>query len=182
MRDQIARIIADCPDTSIDKIGDFWRIRVERHCDTGRNGIAVAEALMKRWRWDKSETLVVPPQPLTTPLASVAPEANYTAIKESLRSEMHAAEPEQVEVPMFLQAPPAEVSEVLAEFGADHTDSYERVNGLLVTALTTAKGSAELARTYGGAFNGKSVVEWERKAQAINESIRWNAGRRAETI
>jgi hypothetical protein len=110
------------------------------------------------------------------------PADDYAAIKQALVTEMHAAEPEQVEVPMFLQAPEPEVMDVLAEANVTHLDSYERVNTVLVQALTTAKGSAELARTYGGAFNGKSVVEWERKAQSINESIHWNSGRKVETL
>lgn len=110
------------------------------------------------------------------------PADDYAAIKEALRSEMHAAEPEQVEVPMFLQTPEPEVMDVLAEANVTHLDSYERVNEAILPLYAQAKGSAELARGYGGTFNGRSVVEWERKAQSINESIRWNAGRRVETI
>jgi hypothetical protein len=83
---------------------------------------------------------------------------------------------------MFLQAPEPEVMDVLQEAGVTHFDSYERVNTTLIRLLTEAKGSAELARGYGGAFNGKSVVEWERKAQSINESIHWNSGRKVETL
>ena len=110
------------------------------------------------------------------------PADDYAAIKDALRKEMHAAEPEQIDVPMFLQAPEPEVMDVLAEAGVTHLDSYERVNEALLPLFAQAKGSAELARSYGGPFNGKSVVEWERKAQSINESIHWNAGRRVETI
>jgi hypothetical protein len=91
-------------------------------------------------------------------------------------------EPEAVEMPEFLKGPTPEVMDVLAEAGVSPLDSYERVNETLIRLLTEAKGSAELARGYGGMFAGKSVVEWERKAQSINESIRWNAGRRVETI
>lgn len=88
-----------------------------------------------------------------------------------------------VSIPQFLQdAPPHEVAELLADHGLTPGDTYERVNESLVAALTKAKSSAELARGYGGIFDGKSVVEWERKAQAINESIRWNSGRKVETI
>ena len=106
----------------------------------------------------------------------------YRHKEETPAPDKYTAEPEAVDVPMFLQAPEPEVMDVLAEANVTHLDSYERVNAVLVQALTTAKGSAELARTYGGAFNGKSVVEWERKAQSINESIRWNSGRRVETL
>ena len=114
--------------------------------------------------------------------AETPPADDYAAIKEALRTEMHAGEPEQIDVPMFLQAPEPEVMDVLQEAGVTHFDSYERVNTTLIRLLTEAKGSAELARGYGGAFNGKSVVEWERKAQSINESIHWNSGRKVETL
>lgn len=96
---------------------------------------------------------------------------------------VHAQAPAFVDVPAFLQdTPPHEVVELLADHGLTPGDTYERVNESLVSALTKAKSSAELARGYGGVFDGKSVVEWERKAQAINESIRWNSGRKVETI
>ena len=100
---------------------------------------------------------------------------------EAKLSEMHR-EPVPVEIPEFLNAPTDEVVSVLEDAGVTYTDSYERVNLALATSFTKAKSSAELARSYGGSFDGRSVVEWERKAQAINESIRWNAGRRAEAI
>ena len=93
------------------------------------------------------------------------------------------AEGRDVQIPAFLkEAPPHEIADTLEEYGLKSADSYERVNETLVQALAKAKGSAELARGYGGAFDGKSVVEWERKAQSINESIRWNSGRKVETI
>ena len=110
------------------------------------------------------------------------PEQDYKAMYEELKRNMHAEEPKDVEIPAFLNVPPAEVASVLEELGLHPSDSYERVNEALVGKLTEAKGSAELARTYGGMFNGKSVVEWERKSQAINESIRWNSGRKVEMI
>ena len=93
------------------------------------------------------------------------------------------AEGRDVQIPAFLKAaPPHEIADTLEEYGLKSADSYERVNETLVQALAKAKGSAELARGYGGAVDGKSVVEWERKAQSINESIRWNSGRKVETI
>lgn len=110
------------------------------------------------------------------------------------RSEPDAhGEPVPVDIPVFLQEPefvdtqdasavPEKVASILAEAGLQPTDSYERVNDLLVTLFNEAKGSAELSRSYGTPFNGKSVIEWERRAQSINESIRWNSGRRIETI
>jgi hypothetical protein len=114
--------------------------------------------------------------------AETPPADDYEAIKEALRANPHTAEPAEIEVPMFLQTPEPEVMDTLAEAGVTHLDSYERVNTTLIRLLTEAKGSAELARGYGGTFNGKSVVEWERKAQSINESIHWNSGRKVETI
>jgi hypothetical protein len=79
MRDQIALIIADCPDTAIDQIGNLWRVRVERHCDAGEDGVAVAERLMGLWRWEKQEdTMQVG----------------------------HMDEPEDLEIPRFLEPEP----------------------------------------------------------------------------
>lgn len=89
-----------------------------------------------------------------------------------------------VSIPEFLSEPPADVSEVLAEAGVSHLDTYERVNETLLPLFAQAKGYAEISRQPDckGVFNGKTTIEWERKAQSINESIRWNAGRRIETI
>ena len=102
---------------------------------------------------------------------------NYVAIFESVKRIL-----EQERHNLLERVAQRIAEQVLQEAGVTHFDSYERVNTVLVQALTTAKGSAELARTYGGAFNGKSVVEWERKAQSINESIHWNSGRKVETL
>jgi len=67
MRDEIARIIADCPDTSISQIGNLWQVRVERHCDSGEDGAAVAAALMAQWRWERSDPYMNEPEPIEIP-------------------------------------------------------------------------------------------------------------------
>lgn len=171
MEQQIRAILSGLPDVRVKQTGGLWQVSVGGLSGARQNGESLARDLRRQYEYIRDRER-----------AAESPEATYTAIKQSLVSEMHAAEPEPVEVPMFLQAPEPEVMDVLQEAGLTHLDSYERVNGLLVQALTTAKGSAELARTYGGAFNGKSVVEWERKAQSINESIHWNSGRKVETL
>jgi hypothetical protein len=96
--------------------------------------------------------------------------------------------PEAVEVPEFLRSQEPELSpeimDVLTEAGVSHLDSYERVNEALLPLFAQAKGCAEISRQPDckGTFNGKTTIEWERKAQSINESIHWNSGRKVETI
>jgi hypothetical protein len=114
MRDHIARIISDCPDTAINQVGDLWQVRVERHCDTGKNGIAVATRLMNLWRWDKSERqpdyhadrdarVIEPPVPPT----------DYDAIIASLKAQLAEAQakpPLPIEIPKFLKPPEADMN------------------------------------------------------------------------
>jgi len=185
MRQEIDAILSGVKDKAINKVGHLWQIRVGARAGARENGVSLARDLLEEHREDVGE---IPPQPLTGPLT---PATDYEAIIAGLKAQLaQALAPEPLEaddlpIPEFLKTPeppPADVESVLAEHGLSPADSYERVNVTLIRLLTEAKGSAELARGYGGMFAGKSVVEWERKAQSINESIRWNAGRRVETI
>jgi hypothetical protein len=175
MKDQIDAILSGVKDKAVNKVGPYWQIRVGTRAGARENGVSLARELLKQYSED-----VTPP---------AAPATDYEAIIADLKAQLAAkpafephTEPATVEMPAFLHAPPPEVADMLEDLGLHPSDSYERVNTALVAKLTEAKGSAELARTYGGAFNGKSVVEWERKSQSINESIRWNSGRKIEMI
>lgn len=181
-------------DSGAEQIGNLWQIWIGDHAGARKNGVELARELAGRRLRD------------TRPAAPYVPEPEVMAMPRPASA--YTAPPEPVEIPRFLRddieaealraevaalkaqmaaaaaakATPPEVSETLSAYGLKPADSYERVNETLVQALAKAKGSAELARGYGGAFDGKSVVEWERKAQSINESIRWNSGRKVETI
>ena len=174
-RESILAILKGVPEPRVNQVGPYWQIGFAWLSGADENGDRLARHLLARWKNEKVHVA----DPVSPPPSN--PELDYKAMYEELKRQAEAP-PAEVPIPFFLSMPPNEVSDVLAEIGADHTDSYERVNSALVAALTKAKGSAELARSYGGSFDGKSVVEWERKAQAINESIRWNAGRKVETI
>ena len=52
----------------------------------------------------------------------------------------------------------------------------------LTKLFADSKQKAELARNYGGHFDGKSVIEWEQQAFRYESGIRWNRGRLVETL
>ena len=172
---------------TVDKNKRYWAINVNGHAGAREDGISLARELM---RLAMPEPVKAEPEPAPKPATFHTAKPDPVEIPrflrddteaEALRAEV-AALKAQMAAAAAAKATPPEVSETLNAYGLKPADSYERVNETLVQALAKAKGSAELARGYGGAFDGKSVVEWERKAQSINESIRWNSGRKVETI
>lgn len=187
MRDQIARIISDCPDTAINKIGDLWQVRVERHCDSGKNGVAVATRLMNLWRWDKGEfqpdyhddrdARVIEPQ---------VPPTDYDAIIASLKAQLAEAqarpafephaEPQPVVMPEFLKTPempPPELADLI-----EYADTPVETNEKLLVRLREVLGLIGLAEDAGG----RAAPDLYRRKDRLESGIRWNRGRMAETI
>ena len=187
MRDHIARIISDCPDTAINQVGDLWQVRVERHCDTGKNGIAVATRLMNLWRWDKSERqpdyhanrdarVIEPPVPPTDYDAIIASlKAQLVKAQAKTAFEPHA-EPEPVEMPDFLKAPEAPPAELADLF--DPADTVPESNEKLLVRLREVLGLIGLAEDAGG----RAAPELYRRKDRLESGIRWNRGRSAEVI
>lgn len=186
MRDKIEAILRECPDHCIKQVGPLWQLRAGKHSGARENGETLARDLIAFWRSDPGPAIDALPekQPVIDYHADRdGPEPDYKALYEAeLKRNTHAEAPVEVEIPAFLNVPPADVTDILTGLGLNPSDSYERVDIALVNLLREAKSSAELARGYGGTFNGRSVVEWERKAQSTNESIRWNSGRKVEKI
>ena len=79
--------------------------------------------------------------------------------------------------PVSAHIPPAEIADLI-EMSETPPETHARLTRL----YADAKQGAELARSYGGTFNGKSIVEWERKAERYESGLKWNRGRMAETI
>jgi hypothetical protein len=73
--------------------------------------------------------------------------------------------------------PPAEIADLFLP-AESARETYERLTRLFVQA----KQSAELARSYGGTFDGKSVIAWEEKAGRYESGLQWNRGRMAEQV
>ena len=79
--------------------------------------------------------------------------------------------------PVSAHIPPPEIADLI-EINETPPETHARLTRL----YAEAKQGAELARTYGGTFNGKSIVEWERKAERFESGIKWNRGRLSEVI
>jgi hypothetical protein len=78
--------------------------------------------------------------------------------------------------------PPGMV-DILSEHGLNIGDSYERVNDVLVKRYADAMGNSEYARgNADGMHGGRSVIEWLDAGERANSGIKWNRGRKVETI
>lgn len=100
-------------------------------------------------------------------------QARRIAELEAMLAAKAAPDPE----PIRAHVPPAEIADLI-----DVHETPPQTHERLTRLYAEAKQGAELARNYGGTFNGKSIVEWERKAERYESGIDWNRGRLAETI
>lgn len=76
-----------------------------------------------------------------------------------------------------IKAPPEDIADLFVVHETP-AESHKR----LMTLYTESKQKAELARGYGGTFDGKSVIDYERKAERYESGLKWNRGRLAETL
>ena len=73
--------------------------------------------------------------------------------------------------------PPPEIADLI-----DPAETPQECFDRLTKLYVEAKQSAELARGYGGTFGGKSVIDYERRAERLESGIKWNRGRLAEQL
>ena len=186
MKQQIEAILSGVKDKAINQVGDLWQIRVGARAGARKNGITLAHELLREHREDVGE------------IAPASPTMDYDAIIRELRSQLAEAkaapepepvsEPDDIEdiqIPAFLREPdaPPQVVDILAEHGLSVSDTYERVNEVLVKRYADAMGNSEYARgNPDGMHAGKSVVEWLGVASRADSGVKWNRGRSVETI
>ncbi len=183
MENEIKSILSGVTDKAINKVGHLWQIRVGARAGARENGVSLARDLLKEHREDIGE---IPPQPLTGPLASLAPATDYEAIIAGLKAQLAAAqakpvyepqgEPEPVEMPEFLkapEAPPPDLADLI-----DYADTPAETNEKLLVRLREVLGLIGLAEDDGR----RASAELYRRKDRLESGIRWNRGRMAETI
>jgi hypothetical protein len=179
MKNQIEAVLSGVKDKAINKVGHLWQIRVGARAGARENGISLARDLLKEHREDIGE---IPPQPLTAPLAPVAPATDYERIIEELKAQLaEARAPEPLEaddlpIPEFLKTPepvPSELSDII-----DYADTPVESNEKLLVRLREVLGLIGLAEDAGG----RAAAELYRKKDRLESGIRWNRGRLAGTL
>jgi hypothetical protein len=103
-----------------------------------------------------------------TPAMMLATLQAHDAEIARLRALLDQPEPERV---------PDYLADIVPIFESAHV-THERLTRL----YAEAKQRAELARTHGGTFDGKSVIAWEEKAGRYESGLKWNRGRMAEQV
>jgi hypothetical protein len=73
MREKIKAILKDVPPhlVKIAEVGTLWQVTLERHCDAGEDGEAIARDLLSRWQWERAKEAPVKdmeePEPIEIP-------------------------------------------------------------------------------------------------------------------
>jgi hypothetical protein len=179
MKNQIEAVLSGVKDKAINKVGHLWQIRVGARAGARENGVSLAHDLLKEHREDIGE---IPPQPLTVPLAPVAPATDYEAIIAGLKAQLaQARAPEPLEaddlpIPEFLkapEAPPPDLADLI-----EYADTPAETNEKLLVRLREVMGLIGLAEDDGR----RASAELYRRKDRLESGIRWNRGRMAETI
>ena len=153
------------------KAGETYEITIETPRGDRVQFTHVARADGEVIRETVTETVEVPVERV---VYQDSPETlRRLAEMEALLAAASAPKPE----PVAKHIPPAEIADLI-EINETPPETHARLTRL----YAEAKQGAELARTYGGTFNGKSIVEWERKAERFESGIKWNRGRLSEVI
>jgi len=187
MRDQILQILKGYPGVKAELVGKFWKVSVGPYGGARENGVSLAHDLKAQYdyhqdEYNRHQSATVPPQPLTTPLAPVAPATDYEAIIAGLKAQLaQALAPEPLEaddlpIPEFLKTPepvPSELSDII-----DYADTPVESNEKLLVRLREVLGLIGLAEDAGG----RAAPELYRKKDRLESGIRWNRGRLAGTI
>ena len=182
MKTKIEEILKGMPVTKIEQIGPLWQVSLGALCGARVDGEALARDLKAQWEKVEAERLrTAQPKPehkLPQSAERVVTVDNPEQAKKiaELEAALAAASAPKPE-PVSAHIPPPELADLI-EINETPPETHARLTKL----YSDAKQGAELARAYGGTFNGKGVVEWERKAERYESGIKWNRGRLAETI
>lgn len=178
-------ILKEAPEPRIEKIGPYWQIAFAwlSGAETDAKAEALARHLLARWKAEKP--FHAEPEPVEIPAFLKADEPVIDprdAEIAALRAQIVAAQQPKPDGPNWIgdHEPPAEFSDIIGYYDTP-AEAHEKLQKLFMEA----KQSEEIARSYGGAsgiFNGKTAMEWLRKAERIESGINWNRGRLSGTI
>lgn len=175
-------------EAGFEQCGPFWQVWIGGHGDSKEvagareDGISLARDLKTQYEYRKAREASaspekqersrdIPPPPQPDPRLDL--QAARIAELEAALAAAAAPKPE----PAGRVIAPPELADLI-EMNETPPETHARLTRL----YADAKQAAELARSYGGTFNGKSTVEWERKAERYDSGIKWNRGRMAETV
>lgn len=117
---------------------------------------------------------------LAAHLARYHPRADWTPAMMLATLQAHDAEIARLRALLDQPGPdpvPDDLADIIPIF-----EAADITHARLTKLFADSKQKAELARNYGGHFDGKSVIEWEQQAFRYESGIRWNRGRLVETL
>lgn len=182
-------------DAGSEKVGPYWQIWIGDHAGARKDGVALARELANRALRDRRPAYAAYPEPEIMDIPAflkspepppVDPRLDLQAARIAELEAMLAAKanPPPSDPPTTMSAdvaaPPAELADLFLP-NETPPETHER----LMKLFMEAKQCEEIARRDGGtngSFNGKSAMEWLRKAEHYDSGIRWNRGRLAEII
>lgn len=174
----ILDVLAGMPDARCQRVGSLWRVSVGGLSGARKDGIGLARDLRAQYEYRKArEAGMVPDPPPERPAYRDNPaQARKIAELQAALAAASAPKPE----PVGKHVPPPEIADLIVMHDTP-AQNHER----LMRLFMEAKQSEEIARRDGGtngSFNGKTTMEWLRKAEHYESGIKWNRGRLSEVI